>query len=594
MERQRSLSRFLKPETIAAVVAFILTVGLFSFGITDGHLHLDDWGYTYGCGFVKSGLSCDNVIRSFIDLGNGGIWMPFTYITYMADMTFWGGGWRVHHAVNAVLHGLNAMLVFWFLVRVANLLAKGERRAIVWASLAGALVWSLHPMRAEAVVWVASRKEELWAFFALSAGLCWIAFLERGGGWRYVAMVGLFVLACLSKPTAVCFPLLALAIQSALFGRARFRLRHYFPLFFISLIVGLIAVHSQTNPTGFDRIDVSDTSFAWRILNAAVSLGLYLVHTVAPAGVHMDYRAVFGGWPLDGVLGLSVLAAVALVVSVLLLLPRCAAWRRPLLFACAWFLLSIAPVLGLLGATGDKAYADRYAYLPAVAISLLIAVGLAGLCGRLAKRMWAAAILAALTAEAALALPVIRSFESDYPAYSRVLRHDPEHWRALRVIGCEYCARQSRMDEGIAMLRRSLGMRPSQTTADRLAYSLACRGADGDFAEVRRLGGAAAADASCDKGGMMLDALAIAAMREGDDASAARHFAAALAAPRRTHSNIHSMLNLGLSLANTGRRAEALKVLQKLTGVTNEKVRRRAVEAIRRLSAGERTRFGWE
>ena len=589
MARPRFLSSFLKPVPVAAAVVFLVTFGLFSFGITGGHLHLDDWGYTYGCGFVRGGLSGDNMLRSFLDFGNGGIWMPLTYMTYMADMTFWGGGWLVHHAANAVLHGLNAVLVFWFLLRTAGLIAKGDRRTFVWASLAGALVWSLHPMRAEAVVWVASRKEELWAFFALSASLCWITFLERGGGWRYWVTVGLFVLACLSKPTAVCFPLLALVIQFGLFGRARFRLRHYVPLFFIALAVGLIAVHSQTNPTGFDRIDVSDTSFAWRILNAAVSLGLYLVHAVAPAGVHMDYRAVFGGWPLDGVLGLSVLAATVASVSLLLALSRCAAWRRPLLFACAWFLLSIAPVLGLLGATGDKAYADRYTYLPAVALSLLIAVLLAGLRGRTA----AVAAGTLLAAEVAFALPLIRSFESDYPAYSRVLRHDPKHWRALRVVGCEYCARQNRMDEGIEMLRRSLGMRPSQTTADRLAYSLACRGADGDFAEVRRLGGAAAADASCDKGGMMLDALGIAAMREGDDAAAVRYFSSALTAPRRTHSNVHSMLNLGLALANIGRRDEALQILAKLRHVGNARVKERAADAMGKISAGSAKRLGW-
>ena len=172
MARPRFLSSFLKPVPVAAAVVFLVTFGLFSFGITGGHLHLDDWGYTYGCGFVRSGLSGDNMLRSFLDFGNGGIWMPLTYMTYMADMTFWGGGWLVHHAANAVLHGLNAVLVFWFLLRTAGLIAKGDRRTFVWASLAGALAWSLHPMRAEAVVWVASRKEELWAFFALSASLC--------------------------------------------------------------------------------------------------------------------------------------------------------------------------------------------------------------------------------------------------------------------------------------------------------------------------------------------------------------------------------------------------------------------------------------
>ena len=191
-------------------------------------------------------------------------------------------------------------------------------------------------------------------------------------------------------------------------------------------------------------------------------------------------------------------------------------------------------------------------------------------------------------------LPVVRSFSTDYLAYSRVLRYDPEHWRALRVVGCEFCARQNRMDEGIDMLKCSLEKRSSQQTADTLAYTLACRGKEGDFGEVKRLGAIVAANPSCDRGGMMLDALGITALREGDDASAVRYFSAALVVPRRTHSNVHSMLNLGLSLANTGRRAEALKVLQKLMGVANEKVRRRAAEAIRCLSAGECARFGWE
>ena len=593
MANQCHFKRILSSVPIASMVVLLVTVGLFSFGITGGHLHLDDWGYTVGCRFVKSGLSCSNIVCAFLDLGNGGIWMPFTYITFMADITFWGGGWKVHHAVNVVLHGLNAILVFCLLLRMANLFRKGKRPDIILMSLAGALIWSLHPMRAEAVVWVASRKEELWSLFALSASLCWIKFLESDGSWSYVATIGLSVLACFSKPTAVAFPLLAFTLQFGLFGLNRFRLRHYLPMLFISLSVGVIAVYSQMNPTGFDRIDISDTSFAWRVLNALVSLGLYLIHMVAPVGIHMDYRAVFGGWPLDGVLGITVSAIVVVVVLAFLTLPKYAMWRRLWLFACGWYVFSLMPVLGLFGVTGDKAYADRYSYLPSVVASLLIVVALDNLYGRLPRQNMIFAVFAVIVAEVVFAFPVICSFENDYLAYSRVLRYDPEHWRGLRVVGCEYCTRQDRMDEGIEMLRHSLELRPSQITSDRLAYSLACRGADGDFAEVRRLGIVAATDTSYDKGGMMLDALAIAAMREGDDASAARYFSAALAAPQRTHNRIYSMLNLGLVLANEGRKDEALRVLSKLHDVGNVSVKERVVDAIRKISTGATTRFMW-
>ena len=91
----------------------------------------------------------------------------------------------------------------------------------------------------------------------------------------------------------------------------------------------------------------------------------------------------------------------------------------------------------------------------------------------------------------------------------------------------------------------------------------------------------------------MLDALGIAAMREGDDAAAVRYFSSALTAPRRTHSNVHSMLNLGLALANIGRRDEALQILAKLRHVGNARVKERAADAMGKISAGSAKRLGW-
>ena len=65
---------------LPAVAIFLLTVIAFVGAVTDGHLHLDDWGYTYGCAFVKDGFSFANVLHAFRDIGNGGIWMPLTSI----------------------------------------------------------------------------------------------------------------------------------------------------------------------------------------------------------------------------------------------------------------------------------------------------------------------------------------------------------------------------------------------------------------------------------------------------------------------------------------------------------------------------------
>ena len=85
---------------------------------------------------------------------------------------------------------------------------------------------------------------------------------------------------------------------------------------------------------------------------------------------------------------------------------------------------------------------------------------------------------------------------------------------------------------------------------------------------------------------MMLEALGIASMRQGAYADAARYFEASLCAPGRNFSNHHAILNLGLSLANSGERYEALKVLERLKAVPEEGIRRRAAEAISALRSG--------
>ena len=76
--------------------------------------------------------------------------------------------------------------------------------------------WALHPQRVEAVAWIASRKELLCTTFVLGGLLCWLR-ARRREGWGWIpALAGTYAcyaLACMSKPTAMCFPFLVLAVE---------------------------------------------------------------------------------------------------------------------------------------------------------------------------------------------------------------------------------------------------------------------------------------------------------------------------------------------------------------------------------------------
>jgi tetratricopeptide (TPR) repeat protein len=597
-ERLNRQNRPMKPaaRTLIFLILAAVVAAVFSVGITDGHIGHDDWGYTGGCAFVRDGLCWKNIARAFTDFGYGAIWMPLTFVSYMTDISLFGGSWKVYHAVNVFYHLVNAGLVLSLLRACLCRLHPDSVRAAAWLPPLLAALWALHPLRAEAVTCVASRKEELWTLFTLLGLRLYVPFLDKATFPRYLGIGACFVAACLSKPTAMCFPFLALSLALMLGRLTRRHVLSMLPFILLAAGVGLVTLYSQSHPTNAAGADLFRETTAWRALNAAVSLGLYVWYTFCPTGIHMDYRAVFNGWPVNGSLGLATLAVTALLFA-LACRTASAAGRRVLAGALLMGLFALGPTLGVFGyVNGDQAMADRYTYLPHVAFVLLLGSGLCRLIGRgvPARPVWAALAALALAETVAL-VPVVRSYETAYSASVRTLQKDADNWRALRIVGNEYCARQNRTDEGIALLRRSLRLRPSQVTADALAYILALRGRPGDFDDVRRLGRAVAAQPEKDDGGMMLDALGIVCMRTGDFRRAADCFARSLKAPKRNHSPDYTMLHLALNLANTGRRAEARRLLLDLRRSRVKHIVKRAEASLRRIAREkENVRFDWE
>lgn len=102
-----------------------------------------------------------------------------------------------------LVHFLNCLLVF----------AAGSWKRIGYSlSFVAACVFAMYQRPQEAVVWYAALPELLVFFFVMSALIAWMRFAVEGG-WRWYALSGAaFLLALLSKESAVVFGPLALAI----------------------------------------------------------------------------------------------------------------------------------------------------------------------------------------------------------------------------------------------------------------------------------------------------------------------------------------------------------------------------------------------
>ncbi|HEY6837179.1 MAG TPA: hypothetical protein VI389_00415, partial [Geobacteraceae bacterium] len=155
-------------------------------------------------------------------------WHPLTWISHALDYAVWGLDPRGHHLTNVILHAANTMLVTVLAVRLADVAAGREGAAggagkeqLIAGAVTG-LLFGLHPLHVESVAWVAERKDLLCAFFFLASVLAYLAY-GRGTASReaaafprdrmYLASLGLFFLALLSKPMAVSLPLVLLILD---------------------------------------------------------------------------------------------------------------------------------------------------------------------------------------------------------------------------------------------------------------------------------------------------------------------------------------------------------------------------------------------
>ena len=536
------------------VFIVLAVLAVFARAVGFSYIGLDDAGYTFRNPFVATGFSWANVVECFTNFRHGGIWMPLTYITYMIDMDVSRitgmqlSAWM--HLVNVLLHALNAIFLLYLARRIA--LATG-RDGNSWIVLVAALFWAIHPMRVEPVAWIACRKEMLWVLFTLVGLVFWLKYLTasvRNAAAKICLVSAILscVAACLCKPTAMCFPFLAGALHLLLRSGAGGDWRKpgfstpviacYIAMFTVAGGTAIAAAYSQTHVAGQEAVALFAAPFHHRVVHALSALGFYFRAAVWPRGLHVDFRIEEGLIPQDGVANLiafAVAAMIAVLVIVYIWRNHCPGAMAACLFSLAWFMVPIAPTLGLFGSFGIEAHADRFTYLPAMAIVFLVA--LCRMPDVAVKRFSDGAFFkVALMIVAAYGVFAFRQagfWRDDYTAHLRALDCDPGHPRAMVHVGDALCARVKDFDMGIAFYRKSLAFRPREYVKYRLAYALASRGRWEDRQEVKRLGAEVVRNPSLDQRGMMLDALGTVYMAEGDWETAIRMFEASIAAPGR-------------------------------------------------------------
>lgn len=262
------------------------------------------------------------------------------------------------HVASLIFHLTATLLLLFLLLRLGV-----QERAAAFATL----LFALHPVHIESVVWVAGLKDPMYLSFMLLGLLAYARYREKPSpGWYALMLLGL-VASLLVKSLAVVMPVLMLGMELLVGQRARWKeiaVRLVGPvLITLEFFLMFIAIGKANRV----MVPLHGGSFMSHVVLMAWAQAKYLKQALAPTSFRLIYCfEPPTGWG-DPRLWWGVLAVAAMVVLAVV-------WRRDKLklFFLGWYAVSLLPVSNLL--PFPAIMADRYLYAASVGTCALLGI----------------------------------------------------------------------------------------------------------------------------------------------------------------------------------------------------------------------------
>src|SRR5438045_3800902 len=237
-------------------------------------------------------ITANPLLRTFsglIEIWSGGRtadYFPMTNTVFWIERHLFGENATGYHAINILLHGADAILV-WLVL---------HRLQIPGAWFAG-LIFGIHPVHVESVAWISELKNVLAMFFTLLSILCFVEIDEkpRGRTWYILSLI-FFALALLSKTQVVFMPMvlvLCLWWRARDFATLRREAIRTWPFFVMAAVFSLITIWFQNRVIGEEEIIIG--SVARRLVSAGMAVWWYAGKVFLPARL----MAIYPRWRFD-------------------------------------------------------------------------------------------------------------------------------------------------------------------------------------------------------------------------------------------------------------------------------------------------------
>jgi len=366
------------------------------------------------------------------------MYRPLLLVSYALNWSLTGAEPWSYHAVNVLLHGTNAALVF------VLLLVLGVGRGT--AALA-ALLFGTNPVNAEAVSYVSSRSELLMGALVLVACVLHVGSRIHGSRMQGVASIGMAAAALLAKSVAIVLPglLLLLDWTSGGWTLVRARWKVYVPYVLVGAVYILHARHVVAR-----AILTPVRGLAPQAWTQVKALPYYAGMGAMPVRLSAEHEFYLSRSPMEW----PVFASILVVASVVLLVLR-AQRARVLRLGVVWIGICMGPSLAVPLIVLVN---EHRLYLATAGLALITAWCLTAL---LARRGAVALISSAVYTSVLVALALQRSevWASELQIWQDAALKAPLMLRP-HLRSADALVPEGRLQEAEAAYLRALALRP--------------------------------------------------------------------------------------------------------------------------------------
>ncbi|MBI5644003.1 MAG: tetratricopeptide repeat protein [Deltaproteobacteria bacterium] len=454
----------------AAFLVAVLTLIVYLPSLQNGFVNWDDPGYVYKNANIRS-LNLYWVFTAEV-VGN---WHPLTLLSFVLDYAVWGLNPKGYHLTNSVLHAVNTFLsviLAFSLCASAKKTKEGLYRSWpVFAAIITGLLLGLHPMHVESVAWISERKDVLSALFFMLSIISYLGYTEGGGFKSYTASLISFALALMSKPMAVSLPIVLLIIDY--FPLERFLSRgennpgikrillEKAPFFILSLLSAFLALWAQKQSGALSSLE--SIPLSGRIAVAMRAFIFYIYKLLVPSSLVPFYPRPAEAGLFNSVFIISAVLFAAISIAAVI------TFKRKKIFIAAWlyYVITLIPVIGIVQ-VGAQAAADRYTYLPALSLFLLVGSGAGYAFSRFDKKARTMLVLAAIAYGALMSFLTynqIKIWKDSIALWSHEISIYPDDAPVAYTNRGIALGQSNRIDEALADFSSAIKIKPNMIEA---------------------------------------------------------------------------------------------------------------------------------